>query len=216
MKFTTPSFKYGIRIIILSLPFILINSCDKPILGPSSTGSISGTVMDYNTNQEIGNVNITTNPPTSSLVTNSNGTFNIPNIASGNYSINASKHGYADNSVTVNVEYGSQTEAVILLKPTTSAGSSNYPLAVNIVNWTNRQVSTDSVYVDVQYKVSNVGTGNINNYNIYFKIQTPANNYQHEETGTNLSANESNINTFSQYLYNNKADSVKVDGTWSN
>lgn len=218
MKFTGKSaFHKGSAILMMAVILITLFSCDKPILGPDSTGNITGTVRDYATNKVIANVNITTNPPTSSLVTNNVGQFKIQNIASGNYSVNASKFGYTDNSVTVNVVYGSQTEAVIFLKPT-SAGSSSgtYPLDVKIVNWTSRAVTSDSNYVDVQYKVSNIGTDIINNYNIYFRIQTSSKTYEHEETGTNLNSSESNISNFSQYVYNNKADSVKVEGTWSN
>lgn len=206
------------RAMLIVMLAIALYSCDKPTLGPDSTGSIKGTVRDYDTNKTLSNVNITTSPPTSSLVTDSNGNFTINNIASGNYSINASKYGYTGNSVTVNVNYGQNTEAVIFMKPSSGSSSSgsNYPLSVDIINWTNRTVTADSIYVDVQYKVSNIGTSDLSKYNIYFKILTTSKNYEYEETGSTLSTNQSNINNFSEYIYNHKADSVYVDGTWSN
>lgn len=214
MKFNRKkAFRIGTYIIYLVFASIIFYSCDKPSLGPTSTGSISGVVKDYNTNKTINNVNITTSPPTSSVVTDSTGHFELKDLASGNYSINASKYGYTDNSVTIKVSYGSMTEAVIFMKPATINGSN---LKVNVINWANRIVTSDSVYADVQYKVTNVSSKIVNNYNIYFRIHTPNNLFEYEAKGGTLNVDESKISNFSQYLRSNKADSVSVEGTWSN
>ncbi len=217
-SFTESAYSGIVKTFILGLFLITLFSCDKPALGPSSTGSIVGSVKDYNTGKNISNVNITTSPPTSSLVTDSNGKFILDNIASGNYTIAASKYGYTDNSVTVSVAYGSQTQADIFLKPTTTGTSSSdtFPLNVKIINWANRAITSDSVYVDVQYKVSNIGSTDLNNYNIYFKIYTPSTIFEHEEKGTTLATNQSSVTEFSQYIRKNSADSVNIDGTWTN
>ncbi len=193
----------------------ILAGCDKPTLGPELKGSIKGIVKDYDSNKPVANVNITTSPPSSSVVTDSDGSYQLLDIGNGNYTVNASKSGYETNSVTVSVRPGQTTQAVIFLKPDIKSSSAgNYPLDVKIVNWANRVITQDSIYVDVQYKVQNVSDNDIKAYNIYFRIPAGTELFEHEESGTDLNVSQSNIEEFSQYLRGHKADSVTVEGFW--
>lgn len=200
---------------ILSATFFYV-SCDKPTLGPELKGSIAGVVKDYESNQPVANVNITTSPPSSSVVTSSDGKYQLSKIGTGNYTVSATKSGYEANSVTVNVQAGQSTQAVIFLKRK-SQGSSigTYPLDIKVINWANRVVISDSIYVDVQYRVENVSESDISSYSIYFRIPADSVLFEHEESGTDLKASQTTIREFSQYLRGNKADSVKVANSWS-
>jgi hypothetical protein len=199
-----------------TLLIILLANCDKPSLGPELKGSIAGVVKDFESDKPIANVNITTSPPSSSVVTSADGQYLLRDIGTGNYTVSATKSGYETNSVTVNVQLGQSTQAVIFLKSKTQTSSTgDYPLDITVINWSNRIITPDSIYVDAQYKVKNISENDISSYNIYFKIPAGSNLFEHEESGTDLKASQSAIREFSQYLRNNKADSVKIGSFWS-
>lgn len=195
---------------------VMLASCDKPTLGPTLKGSITGVVKDFDSDQPIQNVNITTSPPSSSVVTSSDGSYQLQGIGTGNYTVSASKSGYETNSVTINVQAGQTTQAVIFLKRTgQSTSTNNYPLDIKVINWANRVVTQDSIYVDVQYSVENISPNDITAYNIYFRIPADSTLFEHEESGTDLKASQTNVEEFSQYLRNNMADSVTIENSWS-
>ncbi len=198
------------------LMLVALVSCDKPTLGPELKGNITGIVKDYDSDKPIANVNITTSPPSSSVVTASDGRYQLGDLGTGNYTVSASKSGYEANSVTINVQAGQATQAVIFLKSKEKSSSAgNYPLDIKVINWANRVVTKDSIYVDVQYKVDNIGGNDVSSYNIYFRIPAGSELFEHEESGTDLKASQTNIKEFSQYLRGNKADSVTIESSWS-
>lgn len=79
-----------------------------------SYGYIKGIVTD--SIKPLSNVNITTNPSTSSVTTDSKGIFIIRNVPPAEYTITASKIGFSNSSLKVKVIAGDTTFANIIMK----------------------------------------------------------------------------------------------------
>ncbi|MGD8782081.1 MAG: carboxypeptidase regulatory-like domain-containing protein [Ignavibacteria bacterium] len=80
-------------------------------------GNISGTVTNSETSQAVGQVNITTDPVTNSVNTNSSGQYSIENIKTGTYTVTAAKDGFVSASIQIAVEGGKTATADFLLAP---------------------------------------------------------------------------------------------------
>ncbi len=102
---------------LLTTSFLLI-SCQEDGISPDLFGSISGTVLDGQTNAPIGSANVTTSPPTSSIVTDADGKFRMTDVPIGNYSIVVQKSGFAKNTVTIAVKEDQTTNAIVFLERT--------------------------------------------------------------------------------------------------
>lgn len=105
------------RILFLLSLFLTILSCEKVTIEDETFGSIQGTVIDSETNLPINNANITTTPPTNSILTGEDGTYRLDEIPVGNYSIQARKNEFQNNSVSVAVRENQVAIANIVLAP---------------------------------------------------------------------------------------------------
>jgi TolB protein len=105
-----------LRNILVILTVVLLSSCKEDTVQPELYGSISGIVMDQSTSAVIEGAGITTSPPTSAILTASNGKFTIDNIPVGNYTITAQKNGYKKASVSISVRENTTTQATIFLE----------------------------------------------------------------------------------------------------
>ena len=115
MKQANHTAGHAIRIVLFMLAVIALQSCKENTLTPEMFGSISGTVIDGETNQPIAGASITTTPPTSAIITNDQGEFTISDLPVGEYSVSASKSGYDKAVVSVAVKEGATTTASIFL-----------------------------------------------------------------------------------------------------
>jgi len=102
-----------LAVITLFLSLLLIYSCEKDKVAVEEFGSISGYVFDEKTNDPLQNVNITTSPSSTSLLTDANGYFYIPEVLAGDVSITAKKNDYGSSSVNVNVKTDNTTNVII-------------------------------------------------------------------------------------------------------
>ncbi|MFI5252658.1 MAG: SUMF1/EgtB/PvdO family nonheme iron enzyme [Bacteroidota bacterium] len=87
-------------------------SCKKDETNPIQTpmpGIIKGLVTNTTGDSLISGATVTTNPPTSSVTTDSGGAYNIDNVSPGIYTVTATKGGYLPGRVTVNVVAGKTT-----------------------------------------------------------------------------------------------------------
>ena len=101
---------------------LLVVSCSDNNVN-SDFGTIRGKVYDSETNELLNLVELSTNPPTSNLVTNQTGSFKFENILNGDYQIKAIKEGYKSKEIQVKVLSGKETVAEIYLVK--GSGSSN-------------------------------------------------------------------------------------------
>ncbi len=104
--------KIGLVILIA----ISAYSCRDEKIEPEFFGSISGQVLNSETNQAIENVSITTNPSSDALITDANGNFDITNVRTGTYTVVARKEGFGTESVSISVSKDETTNVSILMK----------------------------------------------------------------------------------------------------
>jgi len=97
------------NIIVSSKKTTLVNWSLVP-----SYGTIKGIVTD--SSKALYNVNITTNPSTSSVTTDTKGIFYIRNVAAGEYTLTASKIGFTNATIKIKVLAGDTTFANIIMK----------------------------------------------------------------------------------------------------
>ncbi len=101
--------------LLVLLPVLLVLGCENNLLEPDLRGAIEGQVFDFDTREPLSGVNITTNPPTGSLITDENGSFRLDDLPVGNYSIAGRRSGYDSNSITISVLDGETRTAILLL-----------------------------------------------------------------------------------------------------
>lgn len=188
--------------------------CEDSSLGPAQRGTIEGQVQDFETNTAIAGANITTSPPTGALVTDSDGRFTLDNVETGNYTVSAKKSGYDANQVSIAVQADAVTEATLFLEPSDGASASSDSIDVTVTNWANRAPEPDSVFVDVEYRVQNVGSTDVDAYEVYFHIQTGGVDFYYEAQGDSLAVAQTDVAQFSKYLRDRSASSVAVDDYW--
>jgi hypothetical protein len=88
---------------------MVISSCDEQNLDIINYGSISGTVLDGDTYLPLKGVQITTTPPSISLLSDTAGKFSIPKIQTGEVAVNVTKKDYLSNSLSVAIYSGEPT-----------------------------------------------------------------------------------------------------------
>lgn len=114
------------------LLLIFFSSCKEDTVQPVLYGSISGVVINDSTASVIEGAGVTTTPPTSAILTGSDGKFLIENIPVGNYTITVQKVGYKKGSVSVSVRENATTQATIFLEIDNGTNSSpNAPSGPN-------------------------------------------------------------------------------------
>ena len=84
--------KHNPNIIFLTSILLLIFSCTREEL----TGTIYGTVTDFQTGEPIKNVNVKLMPDGAATITGSDGTYSFPDLKPGKYSLCFSKAEYAE------------------------------------------------------------------------------------------------------------------------
>ncbi|MDZ7691756.1 MAG: carboxypeptidase-like regulatory domain-containing protein [Balneolaceae bacterium] len=203
--------RYGI--LLLSSISLLILSCSKETITPELYGSIDGRVLASKTDEGLGGVNITTSPATNSIITNSNGSFSLNEVPTGNYSINAEKSGYSSSSVSVKVREDRKASAQIYMKQV-ERNNKKY-LSAEVTSW-NARAKNDSTFVEVEFMVQNTSSEtDIGTYEIYFEIFTDGPEFYYEVRDSSLSAGERNIQNFEKFIRNNKVDSVQISDTYT-
>ncbi|WP_263792080.1 carboxypeptidase-like regulatory domain-containing protein [Salinibacter sp.] len=190
--------------------------CDDETVGPETQGTLTGTVESAETNAPIPRANVTTSPPTQSVLTSEDGTFSLDNIPTGNYTVTASKNDFGARSVTVRVEEGQTTNASILLEPENGAESDS--LSARVTRWLNDPINrdstgADSLFVDVEYRAENVGEGPVSRYKVFFDIETTEGSSQFEIEGDSLLEGEADLGGFRKYV-RSEAQSVEVSDTF--
>lgn len=81
------------------------------------TGSLVGEIRSGVDGKPLDNANITTNPPTVSLTTDASGTYSIPSVPSGKYTVRVTRAGFKAAAVDVTIIGGAITTANVVLVP---------------------------------------------------------------------------------------------------
>lgn len=206
---------------LLVLFLVLVGvGCDEETLGPQRQGSIEGLVQDAKTNNPIANANVTTRPPTQSVLTNEEGTFAIEGVPTSDYTVNVTKSGYKSRSVQIKVQENETTTVTILLERGDDFEANTDSLTARVTNWYNDRVNrdstgADSIFADVEYSVRNVGNKRIQEYEVYFEIETPDGTFSYEANGDTLKVRQRDIGGFRKYITAEAQEVRIVDLYWS-
>ncbi len=112
-------------LLVLGLP-----SCDEDTIEPVFFGDLYGEVLTADGDIPVEGVTISTNPPTSIVVTDAGGRFVLPGIPEGTYSLRAELDGYATQVASVAVFGDRDANVVIRLE---NNGSGPAPSAPKLV-----------------------------------------------------------------------------------
>lgn len=95
---------------ILTL-FVLTISCNKKKNDTSYYGTISGTVIEYDTSDAVASATVTLSPSGKNTYTGSDGHFEFIDLDASQYTMTVQKTGYVTNRKTVTISAGG-TEVV--------------------------------------------------------------------------------------------------------
>lgn len=211
--------RFGLLALLCLGGALLLAGCDDETLGPTARGDIDGEVRDAETGEPIAQASISTSPPTQSVLTDDDGSFNLTGVETGNYTIDISKTGYETAAVTVRVNENEVAEATALLDRSDDFGQETDSLRTQVIDFYNDRVNrdstgADSVFVTAEYQAENVGEVTITDYEIYFRIETAAGTFSREETGDTLAVGQADIGDFRAYIQHEEAESVEITGTY--
>jgi hypothetical protein len=101
------------RILVILVLFLLLTSCilGETLRPSTTTGEISGVVIDSSDGSPIPFANVITEPPTSSVTTDADGRYSISGVSPGNYTVIASRQDNTSRGVRVAVAAGETTTA---------------------------------------------------------------------------------------------------------
>lgn len=203
---------------VLLVMGILLSSCAKDTIEAETYGGIQGFVIDGETEEAIGTVNISTTPATEAIFSDENGTFTISNIPTGNYTIQARKTGYSSTSVSVNVRESKDASAFIAMSPQDEEPDSSVTrneFSAGITSWFN-DIDGDTTHVEINYRVeNNSDSGNISEYEVYFQVETDSGiSYYFDIAGTDLQAGQNRSGNFRGYIRNSEATEVTINDVW--
>ncbi len=203
---------------VLVFAGLLVNSCAKDTIEPETFGAIIGIVIDGETEESIGKVNISTTPATEAIFTEEAGGFTLENIPTGNYTIQARKSGYNSTSVSVNVREGASSSAFIQMTPEDELPDSSVTrdqFSAGITSWFN-DVDGDTTHVEINYRVeNNSDSGNISEYEVYFQVETDSGiSYYFDIAGTDLQAGQNRSGNFRGFIRNSEATEVTINDVW--
>ena len=101
------------KIIVFILAFAAIFSCSEDTIGLENKGSNSGTVKDNESGDPLPDVKITTNPSSSTVITDANGEFLLEEILTDDYSVQAELDDYSTGFEPVTVTKDETSVVVI-------------------------------------------------------------------------------------------------------
>jgi hypothetical protein len=203
---------------VLVVAGIFFNSCAKDTMEAETFGEIDGFVIDGETEEGLETVNITTTPATNAIFTENDGSFNITNIPTGNYTIQARKTDYNSSSVSVAVREGEAATAFISMSPDEEEPDSTVfmnDFEAGITSWFN-DVDGDTTHVEINYRVgNNSDSGGISSYEVYFQVETDSGiSFYFDVAGDDLQAGQNRSGNFRGYIRNNEATEITINDVW--
>ena len=102
-----------IKIVTIFLFSICLIACKEEMVDQIQTASIKGKVVKRGTNSPLANVKITTSPSTNTVFSGTDGSFEILDIPTGDYSVKAEVSGYLSNFQAANLKNPSQVVSIV-------------------------------------------------------------------------------------------------------
>lgn len=105
---------------LLFFSFGLLVSCSEDALGESGVGNIRGVVVFDGDNTPQENVKISTSPPSNTVFSEEDGSFDLGEIVVGDYSVQAEKNDFITTFEPATVTEGATTNVIFELQPETA------------------------------------------------------------------------------------------------
>ena len=105
----------------LGLVLVCTSACKEDTIEPKLFGSVFGEVLQRTDNVPVRQVTVSTNPPTSSVTTDSSGRFSLVDIPEGTYSLRAEKDGFLTEVTSVTVFGDVDANVIVRLENDSSA-----------------------------------------------------------------------------------------------
>lgn len=102
-----------IKILVFSILLLTVFSCKEELVDQIETATIKGKVVKRGTNTPLANVKITTSPSTNTVFTESDGSFEITDVPTGDYSVKAEVSGYLANYQSANLKNPAQIVNIV-------------------------------------------------------------------------------------------------------
>lgn len=150
--------------ILMILAAFVVFSCEKDKVEVKRYGTVIGTVLDGQNDDPVPNANVTTNPPSQSVLTDGTGKFTLNSVPAGNVNITVKKKNYSTASTSVLVKGDETTDDVTIIinrgnsqtgadvkigNPSPENESTGLPLTVDL-RW---QLLEDAGYDSITYDV---------------------------------------------------------------
>jgi TolB protein len=103
-------------LVLLFFVFFSISGCSEEKIEPGGLGRVTGKVVDQKTLEPVALANITTNPPSHVIFTDSVGTFILDSLAIGEYNLVVQKSAYKSGSLSISVKKDITTEVMLNLE----------------------------------------------------------------------------------------------------
>ena len=185
------------KLSILILGFsILFLSCSDNSTDSPSLGTIEGQVLNGKTMQHIVGVVISTQPASSSILTESDGSFVLTDVSEGEYVVEAKRYGYNPNYAVVKVIGGKTTKATILLYDFETLNS---PPDIPVALVPNDKEIVADIKLTLEWECSDKDNDNLQ-YDIFLSKQNPPTTL----IAQNITENEfavDNLDTTSTYYW---------------
>ncbi len=110
-----------------------------------SFGKLQGWVMDNKTNEPIAQAVISTNPASQSIMTDSEGRFELSGLEAGEYVVTAKRYGYSNGIEKINIR-GDKTSQLIIQLVLSESGESSVDLSSPLPAHNNEEVDISSVF----------------------------------------------------------------------
>lgn len=141
---------------------LFLSGCQEDTITPAVFGTLTGQVLLEGTSTPLAAAVVSTNPPSSQVITDSQGKFTLENIEAGTYTVRAEKSGYVSAVETVTISENKESAVIISMaektvantpptSPTAIAPANGATdLEVNfMLNWMATDVDDDTITYDV-------------------------------------------------------------------
>ncbi|MFK7810423.1 MAG: carboxypeptidase regulatory-like domain-containing protein [Saprospiraceae bacterium] len=151
-----------IQFLFLGCLIFLATACEEDAFEPEVFGDLFGEVFLNNEGSPLADVTISTNPPTSTILTDADGRFALENIKTGAYSVRAEKDGFITSVESVTLFQDQASNIVIQLvsdslnskapsaafNPIPADGSQNQDIDLTL-QWSTSDPEDDNLTFDV-------------------------------------------------------------------
>ncbi|QNE41996.1 hypothetical protein F1C16_20435 (plasmid) [Hymenobacter sp. NBH84] len=110
----------GVWLVIGFISQLLI-ACESTTVEPARYGSLEGVVLESRNNTPVVNAVVTTNPATSSFLTDAQGKFTLPALTTGKYTLSIRKAEYSPQDIAVTISEAAPTAVTVVLERANSA-----------------------------------------------------------------------------------------------